>query len=71
MLKGGIFALTNVAARLSSIMSPMVAEWMGNPSFTVGIVAAVAGVAAFKGLKKRNNEEKDDGSEFKINKRLA
>ncbi|TNV73205.1 hypothetical protein FGO68_gene6950 [Halteria grandinella] len=52
LLKGAIFAVTNVAARLASVMSPMVAEWMGNPSITVAIAAIAACIGSFKLTKK-------------------
>ena len=41
LLKGAIFAVTNVVARLSSVFSPVIAEWMSNPSITVAIIAGV------------------------------
>jgi hypothetical protein len=52
LLKGAIFAVTNVAGRLASVLSPLVAEWMGNPSMTVAIAAIAACVGSFKLSKK-------------------
>ena len=51
LLKGAIFAITNVAARLASVMSPLIAEWMNNPSITVAIVAFLACLASVKLVK--------------------
>lgn len=48
LLKGAIFALTNIAARLASVFSPVVAESMVNPSVTV---AVISGVTLFASLK--------------------
>lgn len=48
LLKGAIFAITNIAARLASVMSPLVAEWMSNPSITVSVCALIASLATFK-----------------------
>ena len=53
LLKGAIFAMTNVVARLSSVFSPVVAEWMANPSITVSIISAVTCVASMR-LKQHN-----------------
>jgi hypothetical protein len=38
-MKGAIFALTNVVARLASVFSPMAAEWLENPSASVVVLA--------------------------------
>jgi len=46
LLKGAIFAVTNVVARLSSVFSPVIAEWMSNPSITVAIIAGVTSLAS-------------------------
>lgn len=46
LVKGAIFALTNVIARLSSVFSPMTAEWMDNPSVSVAFLAAATALAA-------------------------
>ena len=51
LMKGAIFAVTNVVARLASVMSPLVAEWMANPTVTVALAAVVACIASIK-LKK-------------------
>lgn len=48
LLKGAIFAVTNIVARLSSVFSPVIAEWMANPSITVSIIAGVTSVASLK-----------------------
>lgn len=48
LLKGAIFAVTNVAARLASVMSPLIAEWMSNPSCTVAVAALAACIASVK-----------------------
>jgi hypothetical protein len=48
LLKGAIFAVTNVVARLSSVFSPVIAEWMSNPSITVAIIAGVTSLASLR-----------------------
>jgi len=48
LLKGAIFAVTNVVARLSSVFSPVIAEWMSNPSITVAIIAGVTSLASLQ-----------------------
>ena len=48
LLKGAIFAVTNVVSRLSSVFSPVIAEWMTNPCITISIIAGVATVASLK-----------------------
>ncbi len=53
LFKGAIFAVTNVVARLSSVFSPVIAEWMTNPSITVSIIAGVASVGSIY-LKQHN-----------------
>lgn len=42
LLRSGIFAITNITARLASILSPLVAEFVRNPSITVAISAFIA-----------------------------
>lgn len=54
LLKGGIFAITNVSARLASVMSPIVAEIMDNPAITVSVIAVIAFVTS-QFLNKRSN----------------
>ena len=46
LLKGAIFAVTNVVAWLSSVFSPMVAESMHNPSITVVVISLVTSFAS-------------------------
>lgn len=46
LLKGAIFALTNVVARLASVFSPVSAEWLENPSVSVAIVSAATALAS-------------------------
>lgn len=46
LLKGAIFAVTNVAARLASVLSPVVAEGLSNPSVTVALAAGAACIAS-------------------------
>jgi hypothetical protein len=48
LLKGAIFAVTNVAARLASVLSPVAAELMLNPSVTVAAFGVAACVASFR-----------------------
>ncbi len=48
LLKGAIFALTNVVARLASVFSPIVAEGMGNPSVTVAIGSFITFLASIR-----------------------
>ena len=50
LIKGAIFALTNVVARLSSVFSPVSAEWLENPSVSVALLAAATAMAS-RGLK--------------------
>eukprot|EP00347_Sterkiella_histriomuscorum_P006682 403351837 len=58
LLKGGIFAITNVSARLSSIMSPWVAESMNNPAITVSVVAFIAFLAST--ILKKKDQDQDE-----------
>jgi hypothetical protein len=51
LLKGAIFAVTNVAARLASVLSPLMAEWLANPTVTVAL-AAIAACATSVRLNK-------------------
>lgn len=51
LLKGAIFAVTNVAARLATVLSPLVAELMGNPSVTVALFGVAACFSAFRLVK--------------------
>jgi hypothetical protein len=45
LLRGAIFAITNISARLASVLSPLIAEMMANPSVTVAVAALVTGIA--------------------------
>ena len=45
LLKGGIFSITNVTARLATILSPLMAEYLLNPAVTVVVAGALATVA--------------------------
>ena len=48
LLKGAIFALTNVVARLASVFSPVAAEWFENPSISVALISAATAIASFR-----------------------
>jgi hypothetical protein len=42
LYRASIFAITNVASRLSTIFAPIVAESMRNPSITISVAGALA-----------------------------
>lgn len=42
LFKGGIFAVTNIGARLSAALSPLIAEGMNNPAITIAIAGSIA-----------------------------
>ena len=68
LLKGGIFAITNVSARLATILSPLVAEWMANPCITVTGISIIAFVSV-SNLKSISVEErKQKNNQQDINK---
>jgi hypothetical protein len=46
LLKGAIFAVTNIVSRLSSVFSPVIAEYMSNPAITVVIIGAVTSLCS-------------------------
>jgi len=48
LLKGAIFAVTNVVARLASVLSPVVAEGLSNPTVTVALAAGAACIASVR-----------------------
>jgi hypothetical protein len=63
--KAFIFAITNVSARMSTIFSPLIAEWMSNPSITISIAALIAYLASL-GLKDEKSNilpKRKDSSE--------
>jgi len=41
LFKGGIFAITNIGARLTAALSPLIAESMSNPAITIAVAGAV------------------------------
>lgn len=42
LLKGGIFAITNVAARVTGVMSPIIADGVSNPAITIAIASLIS-----------------------------
>lgn len=45
LLRAGIFAITNIASRMSTILSPIVAEALYNPAITITIAGIIATVS--------------------------
>jgi hypothetical protein len=53
-LKSAIFAVTNVAGRLASVLAPVVVEYFNNPAITVAVVSFGA-VFTTKLLEEHND----------------
>ena len=51
LLKGAIFSITNISARVASVFSPIIADGMTSPAITIFIYSLIA-LACHQLLKK-------------------